>query len=147
MHDVQSAYYSGKQHTLHAALVQFPNVDWKYIFHLSDDTNHDSIMTDVNLNGIVSSYPELIKNGAIVLQSDNCSTQYKSRYVFHNMLRLAAELNVPIYWHGQGLIDAMGWFGCKGPLRKSIIEQDKWFPTWSMVEFLQTNFENDNTKY
>ena len=49
--------------------------------------------------------------------------------------------------HGRGLIDVMAWFGCKGPLRKAIIQDDKRFPTAStIVDFLQVRFEEDITK-
>ena len=146
--DVESASYSGKQHTLHDALIQFPNGDRKYIFH------HDCVITTQILKGIIIHYPELLENGTLVLRSDNSSTQYKSRFVFYNMIQFSKELNVPIYWfygepgHGRGLIDAMGWFGRKGPLRKAIIQADKWFPTaLCMTEFLTTIFTDDSTKF
>ena len=135
-------------------LIQFPNGDRKYIFHLSNDTNHDSVMTTRILKDIIMHYPELLENGALVLRSDNSSTQYKSHFVFYNMIQFSKELNVPIYWfygepgHGCGLIDAMGWFGCKGPLRKAIIQADKWFPTaLPMTEFLTTIFIDESTKF
>ena len=151
---MQSSYYSGKQHTLHDGLIQQPNGVRKYIFHLSDDTTHDSFMTDVIVKDIVEKYPELVMNGALIIRSDNCSTQYKSRFVFANMLALSTKLNIPIYWffgeagHGRGLIDAMGWFGCKGPLRKAIIQENKWFRTAKlMIEHLEKRFENTNKHY
>ena len=40
--EVQSAHSSGRQHTLHDSLLCAPFSDTlKYIYHLSDDTNHD----------------------------------------------------------------------------------------------------------
>ena len=73
-----------------------------------------------------------------------------SQFVFANMLNLACHYNISIYWfyrHGCGLTDAMAWFGCKGPLRKAIIQQDKCFPTAStLVDFLQQNFKDHSTK-
>ena len=45
------------------------------------------------------------------------------------------------------LIDAMAWFGVKGPLRQSIIEDDKWFPTAElMVDHLTMHFTLDDQK-
>ena len=96
--NVQSAYYSGKQHTLHDALIQKPNGECIYVYHLSDDTNHDSVMTDVIINDIIKNHPELIKFGILIIRSDNCSTQYKLRYIFGFMLKLARKLNISIYW-------------------------------------------------
>ena len=41
---VRSAHFSGKQQTLHNTLIQSPgNGDVKYVYHLSDDTNHHSV--------------------------------------------------------------------------------------------------------
>ena len=69
------------------------------------------------------------------------------------MLNLAKKYNIDIYWfygeagHGRGLIDAMAWFGCKGPLRQAIIGEDKWFDNASeMVDYLKQHFTGDNTK-
>ena len=152
--DVQASYYSGKQQTLHDGLIQMPNGDLKYIFHLSDDTSHDSVMIDQIIRDILKSYPELIRNGILILRSDNCSPQYKCKFVFANLLKVAKEFNLKIYWffgepgHGRGLIDAMAWFGCKAPLRKAIIQNDKWFMDASaMIAYLQAVFENTNKYY
>ena len=42
---VQSAYFSGRQHTLHNTVIQSPDSKILHVYHLSDDTNHDSVMT------------------------------------------------------------------------------------------------------
>ena len=41
---VQSAHFSGKQQTLHDSLMQNKG-HHDYVHHLSNDTNHDSVMT------------------------------------------------------------------------------------------------------
>ena len=47
-----------------------------------------------------------------------------------------------------GLVDAMLSFGCKGPLRMSIITENNWFDTANeMAEYLQTFFQNDESKH
>ena len=49
--------------------------------------------------------------------------------------------------HGRGLIDAMAWFGCKGPLRKEILSNDSWFANAEeMKHFLTEHFADDSTK-
>lgn len=56
----------------------------------------------------------------IILRSDNCSTQFKSKYVFASMKNLAMKYKIKIVWfygepgHGRGLVDAMSMFveGC-----------------------------------
>ena len=71
------------------------------------------------------------------------------------MMQLAKDTNINVYWfygapgHGRGLIDAMLSFGCKQPLKRVILGEDRWFPTaLSMVEYLKGFFENkgDSTK-
>ena len=48
-------------------------------------------------------------------------------------MKLAAKHSIHIDFfyreagHGRGFIDAMASFGCKGPLRKEIIDNDAWF--------------------
>ena len=63
-------------------------------------------------------------------KSDNCSQQYKSRFVFANWRALAKKYNktIILYYgvsgHGKGLVDSMSSFGVKGPLPKSIITEN-----------------------
>ena len=82
---VQSAHFSGRQQTLHDSLIQQENVSNTYIYHLSDDTNHDNIMTRQIIKSILEIHPEIYRSGVLYLRSDNCSTQYKSRYVFFDL--------------------------------------------------------------
>ena len=148
----QSAHYSGRQQTLHDSLIQQPDGSFFFIYHLSDDTNHDSVMTGKIIEDNLLKHPEVIENGRLILRSDNCSTQYKSRYVFKMLLVLAKRYGIRIDWmfgeagHGRGLIDAMSWFGCKGPMRKYILE-DKWFKNAEeMYQWLVKYFEGDTRK-
>ena len=76
---VQRAHFSGHQHTLHDSLIQNGN-EYMYIYHISDDTNHDSIMTNEIIMSIITNHLMIIASGHLQLRSDNCSTQYKSRY-------------------------------------------------------------------
>ena len=82
--EVQTAHFSGRQHTLHCCVLYKSNNkgDHEFVYHLSDDTNHDSIMTTSVLEDIIEKYPSIVKSCNLVIRSDNCSTQYKSRFVF-----------------------------------------------------------------
>ena len=69
------------------------------------------------------------------------------------MLDLAKKYQIRFDWfygvpgHGRGLIDAMAWFGCKGPMRKAIITDDSWFKNaQEMTSFLKNRFQNDPKK-
>ena len=92
-------------------------------------------MTFQVIEDIVTKYPEVIENDNLVLRSDNCASQYKSKFVFSHMKELAAKYQIRVSWfygepgHGRGLVDAMSSFGCKGPLRMSIITENNWFDT------------------
>ena len=146
---VQSAHFSGKQQTLHDILISNNGIN-TYMYH---DTNHDSVMTFEILKTVVKEHPEVIKTGKLVLRSDNCSTQYKSRFVFRNLLAMAEEHKIRIDFfygeagHGRGLIDAMAWFGCKGPIRKEIVTNDSWFANAKEIHsFLSEHFKHDKSK-
>ena len=149
---VQSAHFSGRQQTLHDSLIQRPGGN-TYIYHLSDDTNHDSVMTKLIIESNIRKHPDIIEFGKLQLHSDNCSTQYKSRFVFKDLVNLAVQFKIRIDWffgepgHGRGLIDAMAWFGCKGPMRKQIVTHDAWFKNAEeMGTFLREHFKDDSSK-
>ena len=149
---VKSAHFSGKKQTLHDPLIQNKG-HHHYVYHLSNDTSHDSVMTKAILNDLRANYPEIIESGILILRSDNCTTQYKSRFVFKALMELAKKYNIQIIFSyaeacpGTGLIDTMAWFGCKGPLRKEIVTNNAWFSNADeMHSFLSKNFELDPSK-
>ena len=55
--EVQSAHFSGKQFTLHCAIVE--PVQYRYHYHISDDTKHDPFFVDYVLE--ISSQSTTIK--------------------------------------------------------------------------------------
>ena len=59
--EVQSTHFSGKQFTLHCAIVDL--VKSRYHFHLSDDTNHDGIFFDHVIRDIIDTYD--VKNEGV----------------------------------------------------------------------------------
>ena len=67
--EVQSSHFSGKQHTLHCTIIKDPK-DGKvsYLYHLSEDTNHDSVMIFSILEDLVENHPEIISTGTLVLR-------------------------------------------------------------------------------
>ena len=83
---VQSAHYSGRQQTLHdiskRSIMERPFIYiYIYIYHLSDDTKYDSVMTKEIIKITLTQHPEIISSGELIIRSDNCSMQYKSCYV------------------------------------------------------------------
>ena len=150
----QSAHFSRKQQTLHNTVLQSPyNGGNLYLYHLSDDTNHDSVMTFAIIEDIIEKHPEVIEDRFLVLRSDNCQEQYKSKYTFHRMKDIALRYDITVAWfygepgHGRGLVDAMSSFGCKRQLQHAILTEDKWFDNaQDMVSFLTQYFDDDNSK-
>ena len=68
------------------ALLHSPtNETTKYIYHLSDDTNHNCVFTFCVVEDIILNHPEVIEQGILVLRSDNCDEQYKNRKTFYMM--------------------------------------------------------------
>ena len=90
--EVQSTHFSGKQLTLHCSIVN--PVNNRYHFHLSDDTNHDSIFVDHVIRDIIDKYN--IQNEDLWIQSDNASSQDKNKYSFGLLNKLASEFNLRI---------------------------------------------------
>ena len=60
----------------------------KYIYHLSDHLEHNFAFTFCVINHLASLSNE---TSFICFKSDNCSTQYKCKYVFGKCAELAAE--------------------------------------------------------
>ena len=86
-------------------------------------------------------------------KSDNCSTQYKSKYVFNFWPSLAKKLNktISVYYgvsgHGKNLVDAMSGFGIKGPIRRAAVTKNFLFTTAEDIySYLYNLFEIDEKK-
>ena len=76
--EAQSAHYSGKQPTLHDCLICEPKTKkYTYVYHLSNDTNHDSAMTNTIIRDIIQMFPEIIRSGKLILRSAAvCNTSH-----------------------------------------------------------------------
>ena len=107
--------------SLHCSTVN--SVNTRYHFHLSDDTNHDSVFLDHVIRDIIDKYN--IQNEDLWIQSDNASSQCKNKYSFGLLNKLASEFNLRIIHthgaagHGKGAIDGMSSF--ENVLRKDIV--------------------------
>ena len=126
---VQEAHFSGKQYALHCSIVE-PGEN-KFVYHLSDDTNHDPCFVHQVLEDIFENWG--IGNETVVIKSDNAPRQYKNKWVFQIYHSLADKYNVRIIrlygaaGHGKGLIDAMSSFRVKSILTRDIVGLDVWF--------------------
>ena len=113
--EVQSAHFSGKQFTLHCSIVN--PVNNPYHFHLSDDTNHEGVFVDHVIRDIIAKYD--IQNEDLCIQSNNALSQYKNKYSFALLKKLASEFNLRIIrtygaaGNGKDAIDGMSSFDVK----------------------------------
>ena len=71
--EVQTAHFSGKQQSLQCSIAIDENDALSYVYHVSDDTGHDSTFVDEMLNDIFLRWN--ICNETILLKSDNAPIQ------------------------------------------------------------------------
>ena len=118
--------------------------------HLSDEMKYDSAFTSVVVHHpLEQEDPQTIR-----LKSDNCSTQYKSKYVFKQwqLLDQKSEKIVLVYCgvsgHGKRLVDAMSAFEVNGPLQRAVVTSDfSYSNSNNIYEFLINKYHNDETKH
>ena len=105
---------------MHSAIVE--PVQYRYHYHISDDTKHDPSFVDYVVRDIIAKYN--IKDEDFWIQSDNAPTQYKTKHAFSLYQKLVDDFNLLIIrtygasGHGKGVIDAMSSFGAKNILRQ-----------------------------
>ena len=91
-HEVQDTHFPGKLYSLHCSIVE-PG-EKKYVYHLSDDTNHDPTFVNEVLEDIFKRWN--IKDETITIKRDNAPTQYKKKIAFQYMMNLTNKYNVRI---------------------------------------------------
>ena len=69
-----------------------------HTYHLSDDTTKGSILTfQIIREEAIARDPSIIDCKVLVIKSDNCPAPYKSKYIFKNMIDLAAVLDAVVF--------------------------------------------------
>ena len=146
-YEPQSSHFNKKQYSLHC-MVKHEGDKNHYLYHLSDEINHNFAL---KFNVIKHAFQ--MSQQPVRITSDNCSMQYKCKYVSGKYKQLASEIGIPIihYFgvsgHGKGLIDPMSGFGFKGPLRKVVITEDLHYDSpQDVVSYLQQLFKDDPYK-
>ena len=152
-YESQSSHFNKNQYSLHCTVKHTGdnNSPYEYIYHISDEKKHDFAFSSVVANHILElNHPCNI----IWLKSDNCSTQYKCKYVFKGWQILAKETSktVIVYsgvsGHGKGLLDAMSGFGVKGPLQREVITSNLNYSNASDIhQFLTNKFHAADKKH
>ena len=152
----QSSHFSKRQFSFHCTVMHTAKEGIPvntYIYHLSDYVKHDSIFTMNVVFDILNNF-DLDTLQPLRFKSDNCSSQYKSKYVLHEWKKLAESVQktVIVYYgvkgHGKGLVDAMSGFGVKTPLKRAIITEDFFFnKSVHLNRYLQEINVSENRKY
>ena len=118
--------------------------------HLSNEKKHNQAFTSAVVDHSTNDDGTILR-----FKSDNCSMQYKSKWVFRYWLTVSVEQQKIIIFyygvtgHGKGLVDAMSDFGMKGHLRRAVltIENFDYKTADNIYNFLIKLFENDVTKH
>ena len=88
--EVQLAHFSGKQQTLHCTVLEnciSSASPHSYMYHLSDDTHHGSILTFYIMESIIQNNLSLIDDGKLVIKSARPSIKAGTlSYKWYNLL-------------------------------------------------------------
>ena len=110
----RSLHWSHEQVTVHSGILKCSAIK-SYHPYISDDKKHDQHFVHVVLNEVLSE-AELPtgEDAYIVIESDNCTSQYKSTAHFHSIQQISNDNNVKIVRvfsiaeHGKGEVDHVG---------------------------------------
>ena len=128
------------------------NSNKSYHPYLSNDKKHDQNFVKVAIEEILSEavIPPCVY---IVIESNNCSCQYKSRAHFDSIQELSNHYSANIICvfgiaeHRKGEVDHVGGLA-KTAVRREIVASEFFHDSSEMVIFLKEKFEkNSSTKY
>ena len=113
-YEPQSLHWAHEQLTVHSGILKC-NADKSYHAYLSNDKLHDQFFVDnVTCEMLQEAEIPTGDNAFIVMEMDNCASQYKSSVHFDLVQRLADELKCcvirifSIPEHGKGEVDHVG---------------------------------------
>ncbi|XP_063219709.1 uncharacterized protein LOC134529494 [Bacillus rossius redtenbacheri] len=114
--EVQSAHWQHSQVTIFTCCLWFEDMAFSYVV-VSDDVSHSKQSAWTFIKTIISHFQQNpnVSLCDLIIFSDNCSSQFKSKYTVFNMCFLADDLNVKtVEWnffaagHGKGAVDTIG---------------------------------------
>ena len=111
-YEPQSLHWSHEQVTVHSEIMK---VKGKKTYHpyFSDSLKHDQVFVKKVLEEMLPDN-EIPQESTIVIESDNCTSQYKSAQHFHDLQEISTKYNrmlvrvFGIAGHGKGEIDHFG---------------------------------------
>ena len=94
-YEPQSSHFNKSQYSLHCTVKHtgLEESPYHYLYHLSNVMQHDHTFTSVVVNEIIKStgIPEIIH-----FKSDNCSAQYKCKWIFQFWNNLVKKLSTKV---------------------------------------------------
>lgn len=109
--EIQSAYWQHGQTTLFMCCIWFTREDIKSYVVVSGDLSHSKESSWVFLKTIIADVQRCKQIEKIYIFSDNCASQFKSRFTVYNLLHLnvsSVEWNTFVTGHGKGVVDGIG---------------------------------------
>ena len=111
--EIQSLHWCKKQVTVHSGVIKTPDGTKTYHPYISDTRDHDQPFVKLVTKEMLSTTDTDDAN-VILVESDNCSGQYKSAEHFHDLQMISNDENktlVRFYGvegHGKGEVDHVG---------------------------------------
>lgn len=150
-YEPQSLHWSHDQITVHSGLMKYQG-EKSYHPYLSADRHHDQHFVQCVLEEMLSDV-ELDPDTTIVIESDNCASQYKSSAHFDGMQQMSDALGCNIIRvfgipeHGKGEVDHVGGVA-KTAVRREIAAGEFFNSVDEMVDMLKRKFgDNESPKY
>lgn len=152
-YEPQSLHWSHEQITVHSGLLKYQGVK-SYHPYLSSDRKHDQHFVHCVLEEMLHNTEQHISsNSVIMIESDNCSCQYKSSAHFDSLQRLSDDIGRKIIRvfgipeHGKGEVDHVGGIA-KTAIRREIAAGSFYSDVNDMVAMLREKFESkESPKY
>jgi hypothetical protein len=109
----QSLHWSKKQVTVHSGIVKSSDGQKTYHPYVSDSREHDQPFVYIAVKNMLLTTEKNSAN-VILMESDNCSSQYKSSEHFHDLQKISDEEKKTVVrfdgveGHGKGEVDHVG---------------------------------------
>ena len=144
-------HWSHRQVTIHSGILKV-NGEKSYHPYFLDNKLHESTFTDIAIKEMLTS-TDVQESDAIIIESDNCTTQYKSASNFFKLQQLSDVFRKPIIhiWsiagHGKGEVDHVSGIA-KVTIRQDIAGGMLFTDAEDMVRHLPSKYaESQDLKY
>ena len=141
----QALHWCHDQATVHSGILKANGMKSYHTYFL-DSKIHDHVLADLAIKEM-SSEADISDFDVIIIESDNCSGQYKSAQHFHDMQNLANLHNKTVIrpysvaGHGKGEEDHVGGVA-KVSIRMKVAAGGTFTNSEEMVEYLQSKFSD-----